>query len=141
LIRAMPDLPAPSAQALAHSGRLAGLIRREILDNGGAIPFSRYMERCLYSPGYGYYSAGSQKFGAAGDFVTAPEISTLFGRCLAGACYGVLEQLGNGDILEFGAGIAALFSNPAFCSAMRECGNDACLMQLLTHRDAQQKTA
>jgi SAM-dependent MidA family methyltransferase len=104
----MPELPAPSAPALAHSERLSGLIRREIRASGGAIPFSRYMELCLYSPGYGYYSAGSQKFGAAGDFVTAPEISTLFGRCLARTCSGVLEQLEKGDILEFGAGTGAL---------------------------------
>jgi SAM-dependent MidA family methyltransferase len=104
----MPDLPAPSAQALSHSERLAGLIRREIRDSGGALPFSRYMELCLYSPGHGYYSAGTQKFGAAGDFVTAPEISPLFGRCLARTCNGVLEQLEEGDILEFGAGTGAL---------------------------------
>ncbi|MGB7932099.1 MAG: SAM-dependent methyltransferase [Gammaproteobacteria bacterium] len=104
----MSDLPAPSAQALAHSERLVGLIRREILDGGGVLPFSRYMELCLYSPGHGYYSAGSQKFGAAGDYVTAPEISLLFGRCLARTCNGVLEQLEKGDILEFGAGTGAL---------------------------------
>jgi len=102
------DLPAPSTEALAHSERLAGLIRREIRDSGGALPFSRYMELCLYSPGHGYYSAGSQKFGAAGDFVTAPGISPLFGRCLARTCHGVLEQLEHGDILEFGAGTGAL---------------------------------
>ncbi len=104
----MHDLPAPSAQALAHSERLADLIRREIRAGGGALPFSRYMELCLYSPGLGYYSAGSQKFGAAGDFVTAPEISTLFGRCLARTCSGVLAELGRGDILEFGAGTGTL---------------------------------
>jgi SAM-dependent MidA family methyltransferase len=104
----MPDLPAPSAPALVHSERLAGLIRREIRAGGGSIPFSRYMELCLYSPGYGYYSAGSRIFGAAGDFVTAPEISPLFGRCLARTCIGVLEQLKKGDILEFGAGTGAL---------------------------------
>ena len=104
----MSDLPAPSAEALAHSERLAGLIRREIRDSGGVLPFSRYMELCLYSPGHGYYSAGAQKFGAAGDFVTAPGISPLFGRCLARTCNGVLEQLEYGDILEFGAGAGAL---------------------------------
>ena len=104
----MHDLPAPAAQALAHSERLAGLIRREIRAGGGAMPFSRYMELCLYCPGLGYYSAGSQKFGAAGDFVTAPEISTLFGRCLAQTCSGVLAELGRGDILEFGAGTGTL---------------------------------
>ena len=104
----MPDLPAPSAPALAHSDELAELIRHEIRGIGDAIPFSRYMELCLYSPGYGYYSAGAQKFGAAGDFVTAPEISPLFGRCLARTCSGVLERLESGAILEFGAGTGAL---------------------------------
>jgi SAM-dependent MidA family methyltransferase len=104
----MQALPAPSAAAQAHSEQLAALIRREIQAGGGAIPFSRYMELCLYSPGRGYYSAGSQKFGAAGDFVTAPEISTLFGRCLAQTCSGVLAELGGGDILEFGAGTGKL---------------------------------
>ena len=104
----VPELPAPSAPALAHSARLAELIRHEIRAGGGAIPFSRYMELCLYRPGYGYYSAGAEKFGAAGDFVTAPEVSPLFGRCLARSCGAVLERLGNGVILEFGAGTGAL---------------------------------
>ncbi|HKN79629.1 MAG TPA: hypothetical protein VJW16_10745, partial [Lysobacter sp.] len=67
-------LPAPGADALAHSDRLAGLIRAQIQGAGGAIPFSRFMELCLYAPGLGYYSAGATKFGAAGDFITAPEL-------------------------------------------------------------------
>jgi len=66
------------------------------------------MERCLYTPGLGYYSAGQQKFGAGGDFVTAPEISPLFGRCLAHSCLAVLQTIGGGDILEFGAGSGRL---------------------------------
>jgi SAM-dependent MidA family methyltransferase len=104
----MRDLPLPAASALAHSERLAERIRQEIRTRGGSIPFSRYMELCLYSPGFGYYSAGAQKFGGAGDFVTAPEISTLFGRCLARTCGSVLERLGGGEILEFGAGTGSL---------------------------------
>jgi SAM-dependent MidA family methyltransferase len=104
----LSDLPPPSAPALAHSERLAERIRQEIRAAGGSIPFSRYMELCLYSPGLGYYSAGAEKFGAAGDFVTAPEISTLFGRSLARTCGDVLEQLGNGEVLEFGAGTGSL---------------------------------
>jgi SAM-dependent MidA family methyltransferase len=75
---------------------------------GGSIPFARYMELCLYAPGLGYYSAGQRKFGAGGDFVTAPEISPLFGRCLANTCRAVLESLRGGDILEFGAGSGQL---------------------------------
>ena len=66
------------------------------------------MELCLYTPGLGYYSAGQRKFGAGGDFVTAPEISSLFGRCMANACSAVLASLQGGDILEFGAGSGQL---------------------------------
>ena len=70
------------------------------------------MELALYAPGLGYYAAGSTKLGPAGDFTTAPEVSPLFGRCLATQCREVLRALtaGNpgGDILEFGAGSGAL---------------------------------
>jgi len=104
----MSELPAPSSQALEVSTKLARLIRKEIEQAGGAIPFSRYMELCLYAPGLGYYSAGRQKFGPGGDFVTAPELSSLFGRCLACSCAAVLEALGGGDLLEFGAGSGRL---------------------------------
>ena len=104
----MNDLPAPAADELAHSAELAVLIHREIAAAGGSMPFSQFMERCLYAPGLGYYSAGRRKFGAGGDFVTAPEISPLFGRCLAKPCAAALETLGGGDILEFGAGSGQL---------------------------------
>ena len=104
----MSKLPAPAADELALSAELASLIRREIAAAGGSIPFSEFMERCLYAPGLGYYSAGQRKFGAGGDFVTAPEISPLFGRCLARSCGAVLQSLGGGDILEFGAGSGQL---------------------------------
>ncbi|MGO4781880.1 class I SAM-dependent methyltransferase, partial [Lysobacter sp. 2RAB21] len=68
------DLPPPDADALAHSARLTQLIREQIAAHGGAIAFSRFMELALYAPGLGYYSAGASKFGASGDFVTAPEL-------------------------------------------------------------------
>jgi SAM-dependent MidA family methyltransferase len=102
------ELPAPSPQALELSAGLSTVIRAEINAAGGSIPFSRYMELCLYTPGLGYYSAGQRKFGPGGDFVTAPEISALFGRCLANSCKEVLESLQGGDILEFGAGSGQL---------------------------------
>ncbi|HFD92780.1 MAG TPA: SAM-dependent methyltransferase [Gammaproteobacteria bacterium] len=98
------ELPAPDPQAQAHSGRLCELILREIAGAGGRIPFAHYMDLALYAPGLGYYSAGRQKFGEAGDFVTAPEISPLFSRCVARQCAQVLEEVEGGDILEFGAG-------------------------------------
>ncbi|MDZ7736574.1 MAG: class I SAM-dependent methyltransferase [Gammaproteobacteria bacterium] len=66
------------------------------------------MELALYAPGLGYYSAGAAKLGASGDFITAPEISALFGRCLARQCYDILGAMGSGDILELGAGSGRL---------------------------------
>jgi SAM-dependent MidA family methyltransferase len=97
-------LPAPDEDALRHSERLKARIEVEIERSGGWISFDRFMEMALYEPGLGYYSAGARKLGADGDFVTAPEISPLFSRCVASQCADVLKELGNGDILEFGAG-------------------------------------
>lgn len=101
------DLPQPSPDELAHSERLAALIRAEIETAGGAIDFARYMELALYAPGLGYYSAGAAKFGAAGDFVTAPELGFVFARCLARAIAPALRET-RGDILELGPGSGAL---------------------------------
>ena len=98
------ELPPPAPDALAHSARLRERMRAEIQAHGGAISFERYMDLALYAPGLGYYSAGARKFGAAGDFVTAPELSPLFARCIAVQCAEVLKVLEGGDILELGAG-------------------------------------
>ncbi|NJN46315.1 MAG: SAM-dependent methyltransferase [Candidatus Competibacteraceae bacterium] len=99
----LPAPPQPEPAALAHSARLTEQIRAEIAANGGMISFFRFMELALYAPGLGYYSAGSRKLGAEGDFITAPEGSALFSRCLARQCQQILTQSG-GDILELGAG-------------------------------------
>src|SRR5215468_581785 len=101
------DLPEPSRVELEHSERLSALIRAEIAAAGGAIDFARYMELALYAPGLGYYSAGATKFGAAGDFVTAPELGVVFARCLARAIAPELRATG-GDVLELGPGSGAL---------------------------------
>jgi SAM-dependent MidA family methyltransferase len=101
------NLPEPSAEARAHSERLAQHIRGEIARSGGWIPFSRFMELALYAPGLGYYTAGARKLGASGDFVTAPELSPLFGQTLARQVKQVLE-LGFDTVLELGAGSGAL---------------------------------
>lgn len=82
-------------------------MRDEIAAGGGWLPFDRYMALALYAPGYGYYSAGLEKFGGSGDFVTAPEISPLFGRCLARQAVQVLAATG-GSVLELGAGSGRL---------------------------------
>ena len=100
-------LPAPPPEAAAHSAQLAEHIANTICDEGGWIPFSRYMELALYAPGLGYYSAGARKFGAEGDFVTAPELTPMFARCIAMQALQVLEATG-GDILELGPGSGAL---------------------------------
>ena len=96
-------LPPLSAEEAAHSARLEQLIRAEVAAAGGWLSFERFMELALYAPGLGYYSAGSAKLGKGGDFVTAPETSDLFSRCLARQCAEVLAQTGGG-ILELGAG-------------------------------------
>jgi SAM-dependent MidA family methyltransferase len=98
-----PILPPLSADEQQHSAALASQLRETIAAAGGWISFERFMELALYAPGLGYYSAGSAKIGAAGDFVTAPEISDLFSRCVACQCAEVLSGTG-GEILELGAG-------------------------------------
>jgi SAM-dependent MidA family methyltransferase len=106
-LTADPALPAPSPEAAAHSRLVAEFIATDILDSGGWIPFTRYMELALYAPGLGYYAAGSRKFGAEGDFVTAPEISPMFAKCLTLQARQVLDMTG-GDVLELGPGSGAL---------------------------------
>ena len=104
----MSTLPAPDPDALAHSERLRALIQEQVCAAGGALPFSRFMELCLYAPGLGYYSAGAAKFGAAGDFVTAPELGPLFAACIADAVAPVLRQLGpTAEFVEIGGGSGA----------------------------------
>ncbi len=83
-------------------------VHDEIVRAGGAISFSHYMELALYAPGVGYYSGGATKLGPAGDFVTAPEISALFGRCIARQAREALAAIGGGEVLELGGGTGAL---------------------------------
>lgn len=97
------ELPLPEGDALAHCTRAVQHICRDIDHHQGSIDFAQFMALALYAPGLGYYAAGTRKFGEDGDFVTAPEISPLFSRCLARQCQQVLAQTG-GVILEFGAG-------------------------------------
>lgn len=104
----MQNLPPPDADALAHSEQLRRLIQERIIAAGGAIPFHEFMGLCLYAPGLGYYSAGASKFGAGGDFVTAPELGALFAQCTAEALAPVLRQLGEAAVLfELGGGSGA----------------------------------
>ncbi|MFA6014512.1 MAG: class I SAM-dependent methyltransferase [Gallionellaceae bacterium] len=101
------SLPLPSPEALAHSARLCELIQQDIILQGGWIPFSRFMELALYAPGLGYYTAGAHKLGEAGDFITAPELSSLFGRTLAKQLTEIMQS-STPHILELGAGSGKL---------------------------------
>ena len=101
-------LPPASEIALAHSHAVQTLIRDEIHAAGGWIPFEQFMNLALYAPGMGYYSSGATKLGSAGDFVTASEISSLFGRTLAQQVLQISQQIKHADILEFGAGSGKL---------------------------------
>ncbi|MEO8309392.1 MAG: SAM-dependent methyltransferase [Pseudomonadota bacterium] len=91
-----------------HAARVLNTLRQRIAAAGGWIAFDEYMKIALYEPGLGYYSAGARKLGAGGDFTTAPEISPLFGQCLAAHCDEVLRALGGGDVVEIGAGTGRL---------------------------------
>jgi len=105
-------LPNPDELALKLSESLQEKIRLAIINNGGSISFEQYMQMALYEPGLGYYSAGSSKFGEQGDFVTAPEISPLFSRCVARQCQQVLSEISSSktscSILELGPGTGAM---------------------------------
>lgn len=100
-------LPTPTEDALEASRHLQHLIHTEIEAHAGIISFARYMEMALYTARYGYYSGGAAKLGADGDFTTAPELSTLFGKTLAHVAKQLFQQSAP-DILEFGAGTGKL---------------------------------
>jgi SAM-dependent MidA family methyltransferase len=97
-------LPELNEAEAAHSAALLARITRHISEAGGFIDFETFMNLALYAPGLGYYSAGSTKIGAAGDFTTAAEMSDLFARCVARQCAQVLLLTPGGSILELGAG-------------------------------------
>ena len=100
-------LPVPSDEAMQHSNQLIEFIHHDIAAHDGWISFARYMELALYAPGLGYYSAGAHKFGEAGDFITAPELSPLFGRTLARQITEIMAHSAQ-HILELGAGSGKL---------------------------------
>mgnify|MGYP000857457655 FL=1 len=100
-------LPTPDPDASLHSRRLQAHIADAIADAGGWISFARFMELALYAPGLGYYSGGARKFGAAGDFVTAPELTPAFAQSLATQVVQIMA-VSAPQILEVGAGSGRL---------------------------------
>lgn len=98
------NLPEPDPDARAHSARVAMMLAAAIRASGGFLPFARWMDLALYAPGLGYYVAGTQKFGDAGDFVTAPELTPLYAQALATDVEAILAASPSREIVEWGAG-------------------------------------
>ncbi|MCE1181172.1 MAG: SAM-dependent methyltransferase [Rhodocyclales bacterium] len=135
----MTSLPTPSPDALAHSECLSQTLREEIQAAGGWLPFSRFMERVLYAPGLGYYAAGARKFGAAGDFVTAPEMTGLFGQAVARQLIQIMAASAP-QVLEVGAGSGRLAAD--LLLAMEEAGQlpeRYCILDLSADLRARQR--
>jgi SAM-dependent MidA family methyltransferase len=105
-----PDaaLPEPDAAGRAHSAQVVAAVRDAIVRAGGFLPLARYLDLVLYAPGLGYYVAGARKLGAAGDFVTAPELTPLFGASLATQVAAILAATRSRELVELGAGSGAL---------------------------------
>jgi len=117
---AVTDLPEPGADARAHSERVVAALRAAIAAGGGRVTFARYMELALYAPGLGYYSAGATKLGAAGDFVTAPEMTPLYAGALATQVAAILAATGRREILELGGGSGRLAADLLRALAARD---------------------
>jgi SAM-dependent MidA family methyltransferase len=96
-----------TADEQAHTARVLQRVNDVIAAHDGWLSFDEYMNLVLYTPGLGYYSAGAVKIGTGGDFVTAPEISPLFGHCVARQCAEFLQETA-GELLELGAGTGRL---------------------------------
>ena len=123
-------LPLPSADALAHSENVRARLVAAIQDAGGWIGFDRYMDIALYEPGLGYYSAGSRKLGADGDFITAPELSPLFGQTFASSLAEVMRA-SDPCVLEVGAGSGALAADVLLEMQTLNCLPEAyCILEL-----------
>lgn len=85
------------------------------------LSFEQFMQLALYAPGLGYYSAGAEKFGPAGDYITAPELGPLFATTLAHQCYEVLSEVKGGEILELGAGTGKMAADILKTLARQDC--------------------
>lgn len=103
------ELPTPPDEELRKVEPLLDLIEVEMANNNGCLSFNRFMELALYTPALGYYTGANAIFGSQGDFITAPELTPLFSRCIAKQVQQVLSSLSTqGDVLEFGAGAGTM---------------------------------
>lgn len=137
----MSSLPIPNPESLALSQQLAHLIQQKIKNNSGWISFADFMHMALYTPGLGYYGGGAHKFGQAGDFVTAPEISPLFARTLANQAAQVLN-ITKGNLLELGAGTGKLAADLLLqLQLLNELPNQYFILEVSDHlRQIQRET-
>jgi SAM-dependent MidA family methyltransferase len=125
------NVPTPTREAIAHSARVVAHIEQSIAASGGWISFADYMGAVLYAPGLGYYAAGARKFGVAGDFVTAPELTPLFGDALAAQLEALFAQLPGGDLIELGPGTGKLAADVLSALAARDAMPDRyCLLEV-----------
>ncbi len=114
------QLPEPGADARAHSARVVAGVREAIDRAGGFITMADYLQQVLYAPGLGYYVAGARKFGAAGDFVTAAELTPLYARAVAVQVEAILGASGAREIVELGAGSGAFAADLLAALALRD---------------------
>ena len=134
------DLPEPSAELKAQSQALVDLIHTEIGDD--SISFRRFMELALYAPDLGYYTSGTPKIGVGGDFTTAPQISPLFGQCLAYSLADQMNALGESIVLELGAGLGTLaISVLEQLKALNSLPKEYWILEVSADLKAQQKQA
>ena len=118
---ALPSaLPDPDPGARAHSAAVVTALRALVAAAGGFITFERYMQHVLYAPRLGYYIAGARKFGPDGDFVTAPEMTPLFGATLAAQVAPILAATHGRQLVELGAGSGALAADLLNALAARD---------------------
>jgi len=134
-------LPTPSLEAQAASRELSARIAARIEAAGGWLPFVDYMDMALHLPGLGYYAGGSLKFGAAGDFVTAPELTPLFGQTLARQVAEILAVLPAPTIvLEVGAGSGRLAADMLLAlEALDALPERYCILELSGELRARQR--
>lgn len=143
-------LPPATPEALNHCAAVGDFIAERIATAGGWLSFAEYMQHALYAPGLGYYSAGAAKFGAQGDFVTAPLISPLFSRVCAARMADWLRSSGTDEVLEFGPGtgrfaadalgVLAAGGSPLRRYRLLEVAADLCERQQRLLREFQQDT-
>ena len=101
-------MPGVVAELNTHTENITTALEKRLAEKNNYLSFSEYMHFCLYQSQLGYYSSGLQKFGPDGDFTTAPEISPLFGECIAEAIAPLLKKHPDWSICELGPGRGAL---------------------------------